>query len=188
MYESQIAPQFGHLRLSLAERSTGPGPEGCRASSLCSKSLQGSPVEPLSAHSASMGEIWSWTFRELLESPQGASSCFHGRFRRPVSFRDCDLFPTSDSSRDSYSECVDLRNEIRRPLLLNHRNLAAKHVANGNEQIRHQQVVIADLGRAGFDSSPAQAFLQELRAAQQVHVASRDRIERELETLPNLPL
>lgn len=83
---------------------------------------------------------------------------------------------------------MDVRNGIRRALLLEQRGLAAKHVADGDEQIRHQQAVIADLGRAGYDTSPAESFLQELRTAQQVHIASRERIERELESLPVLPL
>ena len=82
---------------------------------------------------------------------------------------------------------MELRNGIRRALLLQHRDLAAKHVADGNEQICQQQAVIADLRRAGFDTSLAESFLQELRAALRVHVASRDRIERELDTSPTLP-
>ena len=83
---------------------------------------------------------------------------------------------------------MNVRNGIRRALLLEQQVLAAKHVADGNEQIRHQQAVIADLGRAGYDTSPAESFLQELKAAQQMHMASRDRIERELDSLPVLPL
>jgi hypothetical protein len=49
-------------------------------------------------------------------------------------------------------------------------------------------VIIADLRRAGHDTTPAEAFLREMRAAQDVHVASRDRIERELRAFRNLPL
>jgi len=82
---------------------------------------------------------------------------------------------------------VEIRNGIRRALLLQHRDLAARNVADDDEQISQQQAVIADLGRAGIDTSLAESFLKELRAAKRVHVASRDRIERELDTSPTLP-
>ena len=82
---------------------------------------------------------------------------------------------------------MEIRNGVRRALLLQHRDLATRHVADDDEHIRQQQAVIADLGRAGFDTSLAESFLKELRAAQRVHVASRDRIERELDSSPTLP-
>ncbi|HKY19747.1 MAG TPA: hypothetical protein VJM31_00895 [Vicinamibacterales bacterium] len=83
---------------------------------------------------------------------------------------------------------MDLRNEIRRALLLEHLEVASQRLADGEHQINRQKVLIADLTRAGQDASPAESFLGELKAAQVVHLASRDRIERELKTLRDLPL
>ena len=82
---------------------------------------------------------------------------------------------------------VDLRDGIRRALLLEHLEVAAKHVADGEHHIRRQEILTADLVRAGHDTKPSASFLQELKAAQQVHLASRDRIKRELEMFQTLP-
>ena len=83
---------------------------------------------------------------------------------------------------------MDLRDRIRRALLLEHLEVAARHVADGEHHIRRQEILIADLGRAGHGTKPAESFLQELKAAQQVHLASQDRIKRELTIFQKLPL
>lgn len=83
---------------------------------------------------------------------------------------------------------VDLRNGIRRALLLEHLEVASQHVADGEQHIRRQEILTADLVRAGHDTKPAESFLQELKAAQRVHLASRERVKRELEMFQKLPL
>ena len=116
------------------------------------------------------------------------ASYFCGQIAPGVSFIDYRILPTDRPEPSPYIRFVDIRNEIRRTLLMEHLELAAQHIADGETHIHRQQVIIADLRRAGHDTTPAEAFLREMRAAQDVHVASRDRIERELRAFRNLPL
>jgi hypothetical protein len=70
-----------------------------------------------------------------------------------------------------------------REQLLQHLAQAEDHVATGIEHIERQQKVIAELERDGHDLTQAKALLDQFEQLQQMHVADRDRLLRNLETL-----
>jgi len=57
---------------------------------------------------------------------------------------------------------------------------AEAHVTEGKGHIALQRELIAKFQQDGVDTSEASAFLEQLLKTQQMHVADRDRLRREL--------
>ena len=72
---------------------------------------------------------------------------------------------------------------MRTATILEHLALAREHVARGEGIIERQRTVIGILerdGRSGLVMSQARALLSEFESIQAMHIADRDRLEREL--------
>jgi hypothetical protein len=66
-----------------------------------------------------------------------------------------------------------------RSTLLEHLAQARRHVAAGKRLIARQRELVAELERDGHDSSTAKQLLRIFEETQKLHVADRDRLERE---------
>jgi hypothetical protein len=67
-----------------------------------------------------------------------------------------------------------------RALIEQHLALAEKHVRDGEVILVRQREVLANLARDGHDTSRASQILQEFEDVQQMHIADRERLRREL--------
>ncbi len=69
---------------------------------------------------------------------------------------------------------------MRRNAILERISMARRHVAMGEENIARLREIIARLERGGHDSAQARGLLARFEEIQQLHIADRDRLEREL--------
>jgi hypothetical protein len=72
---------------------------------------------------------------------------------------------------------------MRTATILHHLALAREHVARGEGIIERQRTIIANLERDRHSElyvSQARALLSEFESIQAMHIADRDRLEREL--------
>jgi hypothetical protein len=67
-----------------------------------------------------------------------------------------------------------------RQLVERHLQLALNHVAQGEHNIARQKAIILELERDGHDTVRAHEILATFEAIQKMHVADRDRLQREL--------
>jgi len=69
-----------------------------------------------------------------------------------------------------------------RPILEQHLSLAEKHVAQGEQLVARQRELAAKLGRNGHETAAASArdLLTQFEEIQELYVADRDRLKREL--------
>ena len=65
-------------------------------------------------------------------------------------------------------------------MILAHLELAKEHVAEGEEHIRRQHQMMAELERDGHDITMALEVLNTLEQAQALHLAGRDRLTKKL--------
>lgn len=65
-------------------------------------------------------------------------------------------------------------------MLENHLTLAERHVAQGAEHVARQRELVAKLARDGHSTLQAIDTLAQFEELQAMHVADRDRINREL--------
>lgn len=75
---------------------------------------------------------------------------------------------------------------MNRVVLLEHLQLARKHVAQGFRHLTRQAELIDRLRGQGVSTDDAELFLSQLQASQTFHKASVARIEREL-AMPRTP-
>jgi len=66
-------------------------------------------------------------------------------------------------------------------LLEQHLKLAKQHVAQGRRHIIRQKQIIFELTRDQHDTSQARQLLSTFQELQLMHVAERDRLQKELE-------
>jgi type II secretory pathway predicted ATPase ExeA len=57
---------------------------------------------------------------------------------------------------------------------------AERHIAQGAKHIAKQELMVADLGRLGYDTTEARKLLDNFYASQVLHMQHRDRILEEL--------
>lgn len=60
---------------------------------------------------------------------------------------------------------------------------AERHVAEGEEHLSRQRAVIDRLGFDGHDTAKAEALFRQFQQIQAMHIAHRDRLRRELDTV-----
>lgn len=72
-----------------------------------------------------------------------------------------------------------------RALTLAHLELAERHVARGYEHIASQIRIIASLADGGHDTAVAEKLLATFETVQQMHLADRDRLKKELADYPH---
>lgn len=65
-------------------------------------------------------------------------------------------------------------------MLETHLAQARRHVADGERHIANQRATLARLDRKGLDTIEAKKLLKTFEELQQLHIADRDRLEREL--------
>lgn len=70
-----------------------------------------------------------------------------------------------------------------RALILDHLAMAKRHVAEGEEHVERQKMLIAELARDGHDTAVAQKLLATLEQLQVQFTAERERLEREAKRL-----
>jgi hypothetical protein len=70
-----------------------------------------------------------------------------------------------------------------RATLEDHLAMAEQHIAQGEQHIMRQRGIVAELERGGHDSTAARQFLVVLEQTQAVHLADRDRVQKELAAL-----
>jgi len=58
---------------------------------------------------------------------------------------------------------------------------AEEHIAQGEAHLSKQRRIIADLEEHGHDTKRARDFLKELEQVQELHLADKERVARELE-------
>jgi hypothetical protein len=68
-----------------------------------------------------------------------------------------------------------------REMLAAHLAMAERHVRLGEKHIGRQMGIIARLEKRGYDASEVWALMWRLEELQQLHVAHRDRLKRELQ-------
>ncbi len=66
-------------------------------------------------------------------------------------------------------------------MLRKHLTQAEKHVASGEQHVRRQRELVAELERDGHDTAVAKQLLAEFERLWEMHIADRDRIQRELD-------
>ncbi len=69
---------------------------------------------------------------------------------------------------------------MARAALLVLAELAGRHVAQGEQLIARQQEIVAELESGGQDASGAKQLLASFQGILQLHIADRDRLEKEL--------
>ena len=67
-----------------------------------------------------------------------------------------------------------------RATILENLGLSEKHIGEGERQLRLQRELIAELHRAGRDTTEAEALLKSSEKTQKLHFADRSRLLREL--------
>ena len=65
-------------------------------------------------------------------------------------------------------------------MILDHLEQARRHVAEGDHHVGRQRERVSQLARDGHDTKEAQRLLRRFEELQALHVADRDRLEREL--------
>jgi hypothetical protein len=67
-------------------------------------------------------------------------------------------------------------------MVLQHLDLAERHVSQGRERVHKQAALLARLERDGHNTEQAKSLLEQLERALSLQIESRDRIQRELDT------
>lgn len=67
-----------------------------------------------------------------------------------------------------------------RALLMDHLEIAERHVREGRQHIARQKEIIENLHSLGQDTTTAEGLLRAFERTQEMHVADRDRIRVEL--------
>jgi hypothetical protein len=67
-----------------------------------------------------------------------------------------------------------------RQTIAEHLALAERHVAEGQDHIERQRMVIAELERDRHDTTRAKELLDTFKTTQALHIADRDRLRQEL--------
>lgn len=70
--------------------------------------------------------------------------------------------------------------EMDRALWQEHLAQAERHVGLGEAHMAKQRAIIAELERDGHDTRAARDLLHQLEQMQELHVANRDRLRKEL--------
>jgi len=65
-------------------------------------------------------------------------------------------------------------------MIRDHLAQAERHVARGRQHIASQKQIISDLERGGHDTTVAWKLLDTFRDIQDMHLADRDRLRKEL--------
>jgi hypothetical protein len=73
---------------------------------------------------------------------------------------------------------------MERAMILRHLELANRHIAEGERHVAQQRKVIASLHSRGADTATAEVLLTTFEGIQRLHVADRDRLQRELDRAP----
>jgi hypothetical protein len=76
-------------------------------------------------------------------------------------------------------------------MVVDHLTKANRHVAEAERHVAQQREIVAQLEREGHDYSDAKELLARFEELQALHIADRDRLQRELaeiqpDSLPNL--
>jgi Spy/CpxP family protein refolding chaperone len=69
---------------------------------------------------------------------------------------------------------------MHRDMLLDHLAQARRHVAQGEQHVMRQRELVAEMERDGHDTAQSRALLKQFEELLALHVADRDRMEREL--------
>jgi hypothetical protein len=67
-----------------------------------------------------------------------------------------------------------------RHMILEHLAQARRHVAEAERHVAHQREIIAEKERDGHDTAGSKQLLKEFEQFYTMHVAERDRLEKEL--------
>lgn len=70
-----------------------------------------------------------------------------------------------------------------RTTIVDHLEMAERHVREGQGHVERQRVLVSELGRDGHDTVRAVELLQQFEELQALHIADRDRLRGELATL-----
>jgi hypothetical protein len=68
-----------------------------------------------------------------------------------------------------------------RTLILDHLTLARRHVAEAERHLAHQREIVAQKERDGHDATMSKELLFQFEQLYAMHVADRDRLEKELD-------
>jgi hypothetical protein len=68
-----------------------------------------------------------------------------------------------------------------RKMILDHLELARRHVAEAERHIDQQRWTIARLERDGHDTSASKTLLEQFQQFYKMHVEDRDRLQKELD-------
>jgi hypothetical protein len=71
-----------------------------------------------------------------------------------------------------------------RKMILDHLELARRHVAEAERHIDQQRWIIARLERDGNDTSASKTLLEQFQQFYKMHVEDRDRLQKELDEAP----
>lgn len=71
-----------------------------------------------------------------------------------------------------------------RNVILEHLEQARRHVAEGERHLARQRELIADLEGSAHDVAAARQLLSQFEEMQTLHIADRDRLEKELVESP----
>ncbi len=74
-----------------------------------------------------------------------------------------------------------------RKLLMDHLAQCRRHVAMGEQHIDSQRELVSKIERDGRDSTEARRLLATFEELQDLHIADRDRLEKELADRPEGP-
>jgi hypothetical protein len=70
-----------------------------------------------------------------------------------------------------------------RAMIEEHLRQAEEHIALGEQHIARQREILAELQRDGHDTAQAEELLATFEETQRMHIADRDRIQDELQSL-----
>jgi hypothetical protein len=68
-----------------------------------------------------------------------------------------------------------------RTLILDHLAQAQRHVAEAERHVAHQREIVAQTERDGHDTATSKQLLDQFEQLYTLHVADRDRLEKELD-------
>ena len=69
---------------------------------------------------------------------------------------------------------------MKRQMILDHLQLAERHVVEGERHLARQRDIVDTLEREGLDGKTARALLVQFEEMQTLHLADRDRLRAEL--------
>jgi len=80
-----------------------------------------------------------------------------------------------------FKRWMEVQWPMDRQMIIDHLELAERHIARGTDRVEHQRQLIEELTRDGQDTTQATAILTKFEEVLAMQIADRDRLLKELD-------